>query len=236
VNLTLVTTLWRQRLTSPVRMAILAMLAGMPLLGVAFMPGAGLALLGGAQGLILTLGAGMIGQDLSSGVLQLLFARPVRRPEYVVSRWLGVGAAAAALGLLQLGIACALLAARGAVPTAQDILMFGGGRVLESFGGAAVLALFSSLIGGFGDLGIYLLVNLGAGIVQMVGQVRQWLWLARAGAEVSAALTPTIDLVRLVTTAPMPWFPIVSYASTVVLCLALAIVVVNRRELSYASG
>lgn len=236
MNLTLVTTLWRQRLTSPVRMAILAMLSLMPLLGVAFMPGAGLALLGGAQGLILTLGAGMIGQDLSSGVLQLLFARRLRRPEYVVSRWLGVGAAAAAISLLQLAIACALLAGRGAVPTAQDILMFGGGRVLESFGGAAVLAFFSSLIGGFGDLGIYLLVNLGAGIVQMAGQVKQWLWLARAGAEISAALTPTIDLVRLVTVAPMPWYPIVSFASTVVLCLALAIVVVNRRELSYASG
>jgi len=236
VNPTLVTTLWRQRLTSPVRVAILAALTGMPLLGVAFMPAAGLGLLGGAQGLILTLGAGMIGQDLSSGVLQLLFARPVRRPEYVVSRWLGVGLAATAVSLLQLGIACALLAGRGAVPTAQEIVMFGGGRLLESFGGAAVLALFSSLIGGFGDLGIYLLVNLGAGIVQMAGQVKQWLWLSRAGAEINAALTPTIDLMRLVTATPMPWFPIVSYASTVVLCLALAIVVINRKEFSYASG
>jgi len=236
VNLTLATTLWRQRLTSPVRMAILSMLTGMPLLGVAFMPGAGLALLGGGQGLILTLGAGMIGQDLSSGVLQLLFARPVRRPEYVVSRWLGVGVAAAAISLLQLAIACGLLAGRGAVPTTQDIVIFGGGRMLESFGGAAVLALFSSLIGGFGDLGIYLLVNLGASIVQMAGQVKGWVWLSRTGAEIGGALTPTIDLTRLLTATPMPWYPIVSYASTVVLCLALAIVVVNRKELSYASG
>ena len=114
--------------------------------------------------------------------------------------------------------------------------MFGGGRLLESFGGAAVLALFSSLIGGFGDLGIYLLVNLGASIVQMAGQVKRWPWLERAGAEIIGALTPTIDLVRLVTATPMPWFTIASYASTVVLCLALAIVVVNRKEFSYASG
>ena len=34
----------------------------------------------------------------------------------------------------------------------------------------------------------------------------------------------------------MPWAPIVSYASTVTLCLAIAIVAVNRKELSYASG
>jgi ABC-2 family transporter len=236
VNLTLVTTLWQQRLTSPVRLAILAMLAGMPLLGIAFMPGAGLALLGNAQGLVLTLGAGMIGQDLSSGVLQLLFARPVRRPEYVVSRWLGVGAAAAAIGLLQLAIACGVLAGRGAAPAAQEIVLFGAGRLLESLGTAAVMALFSSLVGGFGDLGIYLLVNMGAGIVQMAGQVKQWPWLASAGAEIGGALMPTIDLVRLVAATPMPWFPIVSYASTVMLCLALAIVAVNRKELSYASG
>ena len=34
--------------------------------------------------------AGTIGQDVSSGVLQLLFARPVRRSEYVLSRWIGI--------------------------------------------------------------------------------------------------------------------------------------------------
>ena len=160
----------------------------------------------------------------------------MRRREYVVSRWLGVAFAAAAISLLQLVIGSALMAARGAAPPLQDIVMFGAGRALECFGIAAVLALFSSLIGGFGDLGIYLLVNLGAGVRQMAGQVKRWLWLDRMGAEINGALSPTIDLARLIAASPMPWFPIVSYASTVVLCLALAIVVVNRKELSYASG
>lgn len=236
MNATLVTTLWRQRATSPVRLLLLAMLCVMPLLGVAFMPGAGLAMLGSAQAIILTLGAGMIGQDLSSGVLQLLCARPVRRRDYVLSRWLGVALAAAAISLLQLAIACALLSSRGALPTPQDIALFGAGRVLESFGIAAVLALFSSLIGGFGDLAIYLIANLGAGVVQMVGQAKGWSWLTRAGAEIGGALTPTIDLPRVIAASPMPWLPIVSYASTVVLCLALAVVVINRKELSYASS
>jgi ABC-type transport system involved in multi-copper enzyme maturation permease subunit len=236
VNPTLVTTLWRQRLASPVRMALLAMLSGMPLLAVLFVPGTGLSPLGGAQGLLLTLGAGMIGQDVSSGVLQLLCARPVRRPEYVLSRWMGVALAGVALSVLQLALACGLLAARGALPSPQSIVLFGAGRLLECFGIAAVLALFSSLIGGLGDLAIYLLVNLGAGILQLAGQVKRWLWLDRLGAELLGALTPTIDLPRLIAASPMPWYPIVSYASTVVLCLALAIVVVNRKELSYASG
>jgi hypothetical protein len=57
-----------------------------------------------------------------------------------------------------------------------------------------------------------------------------------AGAELMASLTPTLDLPRLVASTPMPWSPIASYTSTVVLCLALAILAVNRKELSYASG
>ena len=236
MNPTLMATFWRQRLTSPVRMALVAMLAGTPLLGVAFMPGAGLALLGNAQGLILTLGAGMVGQDLSSGVLQLLCARPVRRSEYVTSRWLGAAIAAAALSLVQLALASGVLAARGAAPTPQAMLLFGAGRLLECFWTAAVLVLLSSLIGGFGDLGLYLLANLAAGVTQTVGQVKGWPWLVRAGAEILGSLSPTIDLPRLVVATPLPWFPIVSYVSTIVLCLALAIVVVNRKELSYASS
>jgi ABC-type transport system involved in multi-copper enzyme maturation permease subunit len=40
--------------------------------------------------------AGSIGQDVSSGTLQLLLARPVTRPQYVVNRWLGAGLLATA--------------------------------------------------------------------------------------------------------------------------------------------
>jgi ABC-type transport system involved in multi-copper enzyme maturation permease subunit len=236
VNATLIVTLWRQRLTSPVRMAVVGMLSITPLFGIAFMPGVGLGPLGNAQGLILALGAGLIGQDVSSGVLQLLCARPVRRPEYVVSRWLGVALAGIVVSLLQLGIAAAVLSVRGMAPSAQQVVLFAAGRTIECLGLAAVLTLCSSLIGGVGDLAIYLLGNLGMTILQMVAQVKQWHGLARVAGEIQASLTPTIDLQRQIAATPMPWFPIVSYVSTVTLCLAIAIVVVNRRELSYASS
>jgi len=236
MNAALITALWRQRLTSPVRLVLLGALFGMPLLLVAFMRGAGLSALGNAQGLVLTLGAGMIGQDVSSGVLQLIYARPVGRPGYVMSRWLAVAVAAAGVSVLQIALAFGLLAARGVGPSAQEVMLFAAGRVLECFGLAAVLVLLSSLVGGFGDLALYLLLNLGAGVVQMVGQVKGWPWVDRLAAEILGSLMPTVDLARTVTSSPIAWFPIVSYASTLVLCLALAIVVVNRKELSYASG
>lgn len=236
MNRTLLTAFWRQRLTSPVRLALLAMLGGVPVLTVAFLRGADLALLGSGQGLILVLGAGMIGQDVSSGVLQLIFARPVRRPDYVLSRWLAVALAATAVSLVQIALACAAMAARGAPAAGEDILAFAGTRALECFGLAAVLALFSSLLGGFGDLALYLLAGLGAGLVQIVGQFTHQTWLDRFAGEVAASLTPRVDLAQLAAASPMPWYPIVAYASTVTLCLALAIAMVNRRELSYASS
>jgi len=141
VNTTLITALWRQRLASPVRLVLLGTLFGIPLLPILFMQGAGFSVLGNSQGLVLVLGAGMIGQDVSSGVLQLIYARPVRRPEYVVSRWLGVAFAGSALSLLQVALASGFMAAHGAPPAARDAVMFAGARVLESFGLAAVLAL-----------------------------------------------------------------------------------------------
>lgn len=236
MNAPLMIAFWRQRLTSPIRVALLGAITGFPLLGIVFMRGAGLSVLGDSQGAVLVLGAGMIGQDVSNGVLQLLFARPVRRPDYVVSRWLGVAIAASAVALLQLAAAVALMAARGATPPAQEVLLFGAARVLQSFGLAAVLALLSSLIPGFGDLALYLLSSMVFGVVQMVGRFKGWGWVDRLGAELLASLQPSIDVARLIEASPLPWYPIVAYASTVTLCLALAIVAVNRRELSYASG
>jgi ABC-type transport system involved in multi-copper enzyme maturation permease subunit len=217
-------------------MAIVAMLCGFPLLATLFAPATGLSPLGNAQGLMLALGAGMIGQDVSSGVLQLLCARPVRRSEYVLSRWMGVALAGIAISLVQLAIASALLAARGFAPPPQQMALFAATRALECLGLGAVLALLSSLIGGLGDLALYLIAGLAGGVLSMVAQVKHWTWLDRIGSQLMESLTPTIDLHRLLLATPMPWSPIVSYASTVALCLALAIVAVNRKELSYASG
>lgn len=236
MNPALMLAFWRQRLTSPIRLALLAGIAGLPLLGVAFMRGAGLSVLGDSQGPVLVLGAGMIGQDVSSGVLQLLFARPVRRPDYVVSRWLSVAIAASAIAVLQLMVALPLMAARNGMPGTQEVLFYASGRVLESFGLAAVLALLSSLVPGIGDLALYLLFNMMAGIIQTAGRMKEWIWVDRLGGELIASLQPTVDVGQLLHASPLPWYPIVAYASTLTLCLAVAIVVVNRRELSYASA
>jgi hypothetical protein len=235
MNWTLITSLWRQRLTSPIRMVLVFLSFGWPLLLMPFMPQVGTSALLDGTMLSLVFAAGMIGQDVSSGVLQLVLARPVRRAEYVISRWSAAAIAAGALGAAQVLIGGLILASRSASPPASEIAALAAQRVLESVGFAAVFALLSALVGGVGDLGIYLVATLMANIAQAFGGAVHQPVIVRAGEELGGFLTPRLDLRQILATTPLPWFPIVAYLSTVTLCLALAIVVMNRKELSYAS-
>lgn len=235
MNRTLILATLRQRLSSPVRLVLLVILFSMPLGTVTLMPLAGLSGLGDGYWLTLVLAAGLIGQDLSAGVLQLVFARPVRRSDYVIGRWLGVSLAAGALLLVQAWLGAALLAARGSAPDWVAVALFSANNVLIAFGIAAVMALFSSLLPGFGDLALLLVFTLAGGVLSMAGQFTAQGVILRVGTEIAGLVTPRLDLTPLFAGVPS-WFAIASYFSTVIGCLALAIVALNARELSYASA
>jgi ABC-type transport system involved in cytochrome c biogenesis permease component len=225
----------RQRAESPARLALTLAFFAFPLLPLLFVRGLGLAPLHTAGAYAYILGAGLIGQDFSAGTLQLLFARPVTRAEYAVSRWLGAGVAVACLVAVQLALAAAILAAHREAPSAGDLALFAGGQILSGFGTLAVLLAFSSFLPGIGDVFGVVLLAIAAQGVQIMGGLLQRGWLARAGAELQRFAAPELDLARVFGGGSPPWFEIASYASTVTLCLALAIVILNRRELSYAS-
>ena len=235
MNLTLMVGLWRQRLASPIRAVILSLMVVLPPALVAAVNGLGLSALGDGFPIAMVFAVGMIGQDVSSGVLQLVFARPIKRSEYVLSRWLAVALGASVVSLAQIGLAWALMAARHAAPDLQAVAMFAAGRELELFGVAATMALLSSLIGGLGDLAVYVLMNVLGGILAMVGQFRQSNGLLWVGHEIGALVSPRIELAQIVAGSPS-WFTIATYASNLTLCLLLAVLVMNRKELSYASG
>lgn len=226
----------RQRLTSPVRLVLFAFLFGMPLLLGAAAPALGLQPFRDISGLILLFAAGVIGQDVSSGVLHLLLARPVSRAEYVASRWFAAGSLAASAALIQLALGCAILAARGAAPDAAQAGLLAGEHMLRCFGVAAVIVLLSSFMGGIGDLGIYFVAAFTALIAAQVGPSIGMPWLATAGLELQRFLSPAVDLAGLAHGEALAKSGVVPYLSTVTLCLGLAIVVMNRKELTYASG
>lgn len=180
------------------------------------------------------LGAGILGQESSSGVFQLLFARPVRRWEYVVSRWLAVCAAACALVLVQVGILCLVLASRG-IPETREILTLIADQMLSAIGTASVILLFSSFLSGVGDVLGIVLTSIAAQVFAGIGQMRQSEVLTRIGAEIGRFVSPQFQINTLWSMAGVPWFELVSYLSTVTVCVAVAVMVLNRREISYAS-
>ena len=235
MNVTLMLAFWRQRLTSPFRMAILLLMMTVPMLIALAAPPMAMAAINSTIGLTLVFAIGMIGQDLSSGVLQLLFARPVRRWEYVISRWLAVALASATFAALQVVLVAAIASARGAAPPFGELALMIGSHALECIGTAAVFTLLSSLVASAGDVALYAMITVGAGILSMSAQVKGWAILGRIGGILGDALSPKISLEQLAH-GLAPWAPIAAYLSTVTLCLAIAVVVMNRRELSYASS
>jgi hypothetical protein len=179
--------------------------------------------------LTVLLGAGSIGRDLTSGVLPLLFTRPLTRATYVLSKWLAVSSVAAIGGVLALVIQASLLAYRGFAPAASAIGAAVFASVATAAGLAAVLVFLSTLVSGFGDLGLWMILRLAGFLVgRRVGP--------RFAEEWGALLTPSLSWETLSGWDAGAWFRLVSYLSTVTLLLCLAVVSANRKEVSYASG
>jgi hypothetical protein len=60
-------------------------------------------------------------------------------------------------------------------------------------------------------------------------------WLADLGRILHEAMGPGIEFRRLIAPSPS-WQEPIAYLSTIALALACAMLIINRRELSYASG
>lgn len=235
MNATLILTFWRQRLMSPFRMAFLLFIVGFPMVVTLVVPQTGFAAAGKVTGIALVFVIGLIGQDMSSGVLQLLFARPVRRWEYVTSRWFAAGSLAALVGVAQVVVVALLMTLRGAAPGAGETLALIGERALDALGLAAVFVLLSSLVNGVGDIALWIAGQALLAISGMVVQTRGWMTTGRVLGELQAAFNPSIPIGQILN-GLAPWAPVCAYLSVIAVCLTLAVMLVNRRELSYASS
>jgi ABC-type transport system involved in multi-copper enzyme maturation permease subunit len=236
VNATIILATLRQRFTSPMRLVLLAMFLSFSMMPILLSPAAGFMGLGACYWYALVLAAGAIGQDLSSGTLQLLLARPVTRAQYVFSRWAALSAGTLLVVLLQVVVAAPLLVLRGASPPWHELPLLLANDALEAMGMVSVMTLLSTLVPGIGDLGLLALAFISAQVMEGIGGFKGWAALVRAAEELQHALKPSFDLAPLFQGVPVSWLELVSYLSTVTLCLAIAVMVLNRRELSYASS
>lgn len=234
MNPTLLLAFLRQRFTSPMRLGLILLITFFPL-GAAILTGQLSILSGIAAPLALIIAAGAIGQEVSSGTLQLLFARPVTRPSFLVSRWIGATLAAFGIVVVEAVLASLGLLARSLAPEPLDVARL----LLESLGSAAghaaVLIMLSTLVGGLGDLGLYVAAFFVNQMLTGLAALQRWSWLERATSEIQSFIGPQLPWGWLGRDLPVPWFAIVSWASSVALALAVGITVLNRRELSYGA-
>jgi hypothetical protein len=93
----------------------------------------------------------------------------------------------------------------------------------------------SSLVGGLGDVALFALATMSVQIGKSIAMMRGWTFVAAALNEVGRTLQPSPDFAWIAGRGAPAWTDLVIAASTIALGLCVAIVVVNRKELSYAA-
>jgi len=235
VNRTLLVAFLRQRFTSPMRVGLLLIVTVFPL-GAAIFANDLAPLAGPASAIALILSAGAIGQDVSSGTLQLLLVRPVSRPSVLLHRWLASVIAAVGITIVLLLLATLALVAHKTQPNALDLVRMVLEAACSAAGSAAVMVMLSTLVGGIGDVGLFVAAMIVTQMFSGLAMLEHWDALARACNEVQGVLSPQLSWAWMLHGTPLSWFAITSWASTVTLALAVGIARFNRRELSYAAG
>jgi hypothetical protein len=107
--------------------------------------------------------------------------------------------------------------------------------VTSAFGATAPLLAFSALLPGLADLGMVLLIYTLAGFVAGAGGMLHDARVAHAAKLVQDAINPPLDWRAVLSPAPAWQAPVV-FAVSVGVALAVAIVAMRRKELSYASS
>jgi ABC-2 family transporter protein len=186
---------------------------------------------------IFILAAGSVSRDVSSGALQMILSRPIRRTQYLFGRYVGILASYAiflvATSVLALVVVQFLppRATRAALPElpASALAAASGAAFLSGALQGAILLFFSTFLPGIADLlGLLLLY-----LVLNLPQLSQAPWLRTAAEAARENMLPAVSWESVLRgdgglgAATGRWvFALTAY-------LALAAVVFSRRELPY---
>ena len=224
---------FEQRLKSPVRMTLSAMLVFFTAIGFLMTRGAGIANTPHGYLLGLIFAGGVLGQEFSSGVPHLTFTRPVPRHVYVLSRWAAVCAVAVLWTLVPFVTAFFMTA------TAPTVLLGMLEASLQAVGIASVVLGLSAGLPGLADLGGLAAVGMIQNAARVAGAIAQDAKVAAfAGMTVSyvdAWFAPHLVLSAAAYGQALSPHAVFQYASTVVFWLVVAVLLVNRKQLSYAT-
>jgi len=189
---------------------------------------------------LLILAAASVSKDASSGTLQMILVRPVRRVDYLFGRYCGI--------LLAYAICLAVTAAVAlALSPLLRIVMGGGGGPLSVAGiarGAAgallsgalfssILLFFSTFLPGYADVLAYFLLTLLLGLPEALARPLKIPWLSKIGPAARENLLPRVAWGDVLRGEKILSAEVGAYALAVTAYLVLAAVVFSRREFSY---
>jgi hypothetical protein len=221
----LVSSVWREKLAQPGLLVLFAFLTLGPV-GVAIMEQQLPDPTSFTSTIALIMAAGSVGRDVSTGVLPLLFTRPLVRTTYLLAKWLGTSIAATVLAAASVGVQAVILARTGHGAPGMEIVAKLFACATTAFGTCAVLVALSVLVNGYANVGLYIILSL----VPSIPRVPQ-----RLAQEWRHVVGPSLAWESVAGSATS-WLDVVAYLSTVTLLLAAAALVLNRKELSYASA
>lgn len=235
MSLAIVCSTIRQLFSQPVRTGALIGAAVIPLLQAAVDPDPRLTAATWSMWIAVITSAGIIGLEISTGSLSLYFTRPITRAAYVLSRWGGAASVAASMTLVSLGAESAILLYRDGEMSLAAFLLALADRLLATIGVVSVMVCFSALTSSLGDLVIWASIHILAVAAASAGQMAAMTWMQDLARILRRVANPMLDVHRLLASSRVPWAEVAGYAATLILAAAIAIVAMNRKELSYAS-
>ena len=184
---------------------------------------------------VLIIGAGVIGQDVTDGILPLIFSRPLKRWQYTLTKWMTVALLASVVALFNL--LCHLAFAHGiTVELIQNIAPLDIAQILLlSMGTTAVMLLLSSLLPGAADIGVILLLCAACFVMTILEHALHVPGMEETATNIFAMLFPSFELRELYNWRSLLNIEVGRYLCIVLLCISGSVLLVNQKEISYGS-
>jgi ABC-type transport system involved in multi-copper enzyme maturation permease subunit len=178
---------------------------------------------------LLVLAAASISRDASSGALQMILARPIRRTDYLFGRYLGIVVAFAAFAVLSVALALLVKTIWGPKGPIEPLQLLGGIGFATLWAAqlAAALIFFSTFLPGYGDVVALLLLQIFLSLRTNVA------WLVKVSETVGREVLPTVAWARAFRGEPDAVAGAGRAVLAAVLFLSAAVLVFSRREFAY---
>ena len=149
--------------------------------------------------------------------------------------YVGTGTCGLGAGAAKTLRAVMAIMGRGGATDPSAILRLVLENAISGFGTAAVMVMLSSMVNGLGDVALWAAGLLTAQMLGLAAGAKQWQWLDRAASEMRAFLQPDLSLGWMFGNGDLSWPALLRFFAAIAVGLAVAVTLMQRKELSYAA-